>query len=187
MREQDPIAAWLRGTRAQRRVGHDAACACGESRPYALIARRTPPRCYRCERLAQDREPYEDNDVFGKRHSGLKIRYPINDHRAIFSMKQYSWPPGALGNPNGSVLREGVARMHGAYDNVEHMLAENVAYAAKLAELEEQLTTIYGPNWPEKLEAAAARKRAGAAERGKRGQKAAGPKRALRSTRVRRV
>jgi hypothetical protein len=160
MRERDPIGAWLRATRAQRRVGRAAACACGEARPFALITGHVPPCCFRCDRIAQGRSPYEDNDVFGRRNSGLKIRYPINDHRAIFSVKQYSWLPGALDNPNGSVLREGIARMHGAYDNVEHMLAENVAYAAKLAQLEEQLTTVFGPNWPARLEAVAARKRA---------------------------
>jgi len=167
MRACDPIGAWLRDTRAQRRVG-SAPCACGESRPFALITGRSPPLCYRCDRIAQGRSPYEDNEVFGRCNSRLKIRYPINDHRAIFSVKQYSWPPGALENPNGSVLREGIARMHGAYDNVEHMLAENRAFAEKLAHLEDQLTTINGSNWPEKLEAAAARKRPAAAKRGQR-------------------
>lgn len=170
MQACDPIGAWLRYTRAQRRVGREAACACGEARPFALITGRAPSICFRCERIAQGREPYEDNHVFGKANSALMIRYPINDHRAIFSVKQYRWPPGVLDNPNGSVLREGVARMHGAYDNVEHMLAENVAYAAKLAQLEEQLTIIYGPSWPEKLEAAAARKRVAAAKRGQHGR-----------------
>jgi hypothetical protein len=166
MGERDPIAAWLRGSRAQRRVGNAAACACGEVRPFALISGRSSPRCFRCERLAHGREPYEDNHVFGKRNSALMIRYPVNDHRAIFSVKQYQWPPGALDNPNGSALREGIARMHGAYDNIEHMLAENRAFAEKFAHLEDQLTIIYGPNWPEKLAAAAARKLALAAKRG---------------------
>jgi hypothetical protein len=159
MRTCDPIGAWLRDTRAQRRVGHRAACACGEARPFALISGWSPSICFRCERLADGREPYEDNHVFGKRNSGLTIRYPINDHRAIFSVKQYRWPPSARENPNSSPLLEGVARIHGAYDNIEHMLAENREFAAKLAHLEEQLTILYGPQWPAKLEAAAARKR----------------------------
>lgn len=166
MRECDPIGAWLRGTRAQRRVGSKA-CACGEARAFALISGRSPSTCFRCERLARGREPCEDNHVFGKRNSSLTIRYPINDHRAIFSVKQYRWPPGALENPNGSPLLEGVARMHGAYENIEHMLAENREYAAKLAQLDEQLTAAFGPNWPAKLEAAA-RKRATAAKRERR-------------------
>ena len=56
--------------------------------------------------------------------------------------------------------------MHGAYDNVEHMLAENRAYRAKSSRSwTSSSTIIYGPNWPEKLEAAAARKRAAAAKR----------------------
>ncbi len=167
MRDCDPIGAWLRATRAQRRVGDRAACACGEARPFALISGQSRPLCFRCERLAQGREPYEDNHVFGKRNSALTIRYPVNDHRAIFSVKQYRWPPGALDNANSSPLLEGVARMHGAYDNVEHMLAENREFSAKLAHLDEQLTTLYGPNWPAKLETAAARKRAAVEKRAK--------------------
>lgn len=160
MRDCDPIGAWLRDTRASRRVGRRAACACGEARPFALITGRSPSICFHCERLAHGREPSEDNHVFGKRNSALTVRYPVNDHRAIFSVKQYRWPPGAQANPNNSPLLEGVARMHGAYDNVEHMLAENREFSQKLAQLEEQLTTVYGPQWPAKLEAAAARKRA---------------------------
>ena len=158
MRDRDPIGAWLRDTRAQRRVGR-APCACGEARPFALITGRSPPLCYRCERLAHGRKPYEDNHVFGKRNSSLMIRYPVNEHRAVLSVAQYHWPPGALDNPNTSPLLEGVARMHGAYDNIEHMLAENREFAAKLAQLEAQLTILFGPQWPAKLEAAAARKR----------------------------
>jgi hypothetical protein len=169
MRDVDPIGAWLREKRASRRVGHRAACRCGEARPFGLISGRSRPICFRCERLAQGREPYEDNHVFGKRNSALTIRYPVNDHRAIFSVKQYSWPPGALDNPNGSPLLEGVARHHGAYDNIEHMLAENVAHAVKLAQLEEQLTVIYGPEWPAKVKAAAARKRTAVEKRAKHG------------------
>lgn len=166
MRERDPVGAWLRDTRAARRVGGKA-CACGEARPFALITGRSPPRCFRCERLAHGREPYEDNHVFGQRNSGIVIRYPVNDHRAIFSVKQYRWPPGALDNPNSSPLLEGVARMHGAYENIEHMLAENREYAAKLAQLEDQLAAVFGPKWPAKLEAAA-RKRATAAKKERR-------------------
>jgi hypothetical protein len=157
MRERDPVAAWLRGSRAQRRVGPDAACACGESRPYALITGRTPPRCYRCERVAQGREPYEDNHVFGKRNSDLMIRYPINDHRGLLSVAQYRWPPDALENPRGSVLMAGVARLHGAYDNVEHILADNRDFAAQLVHVDQLLTVVYGPQWLPALEAAAKR------------------------------
>ena len=157
MRKRGASAAWLRSSRAQRRVGRNAACTCGEARAYALIAGRTPPLCYRCERLAQGREPFEDNHVFGKRNSDLTIRYPINDHRAVLSVAQYRWPPDALENPHGSVLMAGVARIHGAYDNVEHILAENREFAAQFAHVDELLTTVFGPQWLPALEAAAKR------------------------------
>ena len=165
MRERDPIGAWLRATRAQRRVGRAAACPCGEARPFALISGRSPPVCFRCERLAHGREPYEDNHVFGKRNSTLTVRYPINDHRAVFSVAQYRWPPGAQENPHGSVLLAGVARMHGAYDNVEHILAENRDFAAQLARVDELLTVVYGLDWLPGLEAAARASRKAAAKR----------------------
>jgi hypothetical protein len=162
MREPDPIGAWLRSTRAQRRVGPGAVCACGESRPYALIAGRVPPCCFRCDRIAQARSQHEDNHVFGQRNSDLIIRYPINDHR-VLSVAQYRWPPGTLDNPNKSVLLASVARSHGLYDNIEHMLAEHKADSAQLAHIEELLAIVYGPNWLPALKAAAkraARKRA---------------------------
>src|SRR5579864_193214 len=99
MRECDPIGAWLRDTRAQRRVGCKA-CPCGEARPFALITGRTPPMCFRCDRLAHGHEPYDDNHIYGKRNSRLTIRYPVNVHRAVFNVKQLDWTPESLENPN---------------------------------------------------------------------------------------
>ena len=157
MGERDPIAAWLRKTRAQRRVGRTAACACGESRPYALITGCEPPCCFRCERLAQGRSPYELNHVFGKHNSPLTIRYPINDHRAVFSVKQLDWTDETLENPTGDVLLAGIARFHGLNDNTAHMLADCLAFAPKLKHVQELLVTIYGPDWLPALEADAKR------------------------------
>ena len=169
MREDDPTGAWLRSSRSQRRVGPGAVCAsCGkESRPYALIFGREPPCCFRCERIAQGRPPYEDNHVFGKRNSALTIRYPINDHRAVFSVAQYRWPPGALENPSGSVLLASIAESHGLYDNTEHMLSEHKANSARLLHVEELLVTVYGPDWLPELEAAARRASGNAATKRK--------------------
>ena len=59
------------------------------------------------------RSPHEDNHVFGQHNSDLTIRYPINDHRAVFSVKQLDWTPGNLENPNGDVLLAGIARFTG--------------------------------------------------------------------------
>jgi hypothetical protein len=157
MREHEPIGAWLRSSRSQRRVGPGAICAsCGkESRPYALIFGRDPPCCYRCDRIAQGHLPYEDNHVFGKRNSDLMIRYPINDHRAVFNVKQLDWTPETLENVNGDPLLEAMARFHGLDDNVVHMLADCIAFVPKIKHVQELLVAIYGPDWLPGLEAAA--------------------------------
>ncbi len=147
MRERDPIGAWLRDTRAQRRVGHAAACACGEARPFALITGMKPPICFRCERLAHGREPYEDNHVFGKRNSPLTIRYPINDHRAVLSVKQYRWPPGTLENPGVDPFLAAAARFRGLHDNFECMLDDCLKEAARYEVLSALLGRKYGPMW----------------------------------------
>ncbi len=146
MRERDPIGAWLRDTRARRRVG-SVPCVCGEARPFALMSRRSPPICFRCERIAQGRSPYEDNHVFGKRNSDLTIRYPINDHRAVLSVAQYHWPPEVLENPDGDPFLAAAARFRGLYDNVEHMLRECVEEAERLELLSASLHRKYGSRW----------------------------------------
>jgi hypothetical protein len=157
MRKPDPIAAWLRNTRAQRRVGRSP-CACGEARPFALITGCSPPICFRCERLTHGRPPYEDNHVFGKANSALTIRYPINDHRAVFSVKQLDWTEGSLENPHGSPLLGAIARFEGLNDNELHMLADCIAFLPRLKRIEDLLVMVYGQNWLPRLEAAAAKK-----------------------------
>jgi len=159
MREDDPIGGWLRGSRSQRRVGPGAFCAsCGkESRPYGLIFGRGRPCCYRCDRVAQGRPPYELNHVFGKRNSDLTIRYPVNDHRAVFNVKQLDWTDKTLENPNGDVLLAGIARFHGLNDNTAQMLADCIAFAPQLKHVQELLVMIYGEKWLPGLEADAKR------------------------------
>ena len=98
MRRRNTIGGWLRDTRVQRRIGRAAACACGEARPFALISGRSPPLCFRCERLAHGREPYEDNHVFGKRNSPLMIRYPIGQPSGA-SMQAGDDMPGPANPP----------------------------------------------------------------------------------------
>ena len=47
---RDPIAAHQRKTVAVRRVGLEAQCACGESRPEALLSGSNPALCAACDR-----------------------------------------------------------------------------------------------------------------------------------------
>jgi hypothetical protein len=148
MRKHSPIGAWVRGTRAQRRVGIDASCAsCGEDRPYALIAGRVPPCCYACERLAQGRAPYEHNHVFGQRNSDVTIRYLINDHRAVVSVAQYRWPPDTLENPDGDPLLAFAARYRGIYDNFKYMLDDCLREAERFEQWSADMRRKYGNLW----------------------------------------
>ncbi len=164
MGKPNPIGAWLRGERAGRRVGREAVCSCGEVRPNALVAGRMPSRCYRCERLAHGRAPYDFNHVFGKANSPLTIRYPVNDHRAVFNVKQLDWTPETLDNPEGDPLLAAVARVEGFDDNVRHMLMDMRAQSAAIKHVCDLLKTIYGPNWLPKVEAHAARTKRKAAK-----------------------
>ena len=50
--QNDPIAAYQRDVTAQRCVGENARCACGETRPEALIRSSNPIICAACKRRA---------------------------------------------------------------------------------------------------------------------------------------
>jgi hypothetical protein len=135
MPSRDPIKAWVRDARAQRRVGQGSACPCGELRPFALIAGHIPPICFACDRIAHGRAPYEDNHVFGKRNSEARVRVPINDHRAVLSVAQYEWPPDTLENPEGCPLLGAAARLRGRADMLKYMIDESRASAECLEKL----------------------------------------------------
>ncbi len=132
MAERDPIKAWARKTRAQRRAGKDAACTCGEQRPFALIAGHTPPICFACDRIAHGRGPYEWNHIFGRQNSAAQVRVPINDHRAVLSVAQYDWTPETLSNPHKCDLLEAAARLRGRADLLQYMLDDSRACAERL-------------------------------------------------------
>jgi hypothetical protein len=135
MAERDPIRVHARNARAQRRVGQKAACGCGEQRPFALITGHVPPICFACDRIAHGRLPYEWNHVFGERNSNAQVRVPINNHRAVLSVAQYSWPPETLANPYGCPLLEAAARLRGRADVLQYMLDDSRASAERLEQL----------------------------------------------------
>jgi hypothetical protein len=48
--ERDPEAAYARRAIARRRVGPNAKCACGETRPEALMREKKRIVCHECKR-----------------------------------------------------------------------------------------------------------------------------------------
>jgi hypothetical protein len=57
MAARDPIAARQRKKAAERRVGVNARCACGEDRPEALIPGSKPMTCAACRRNRKGQTP----------------------------------------------------------------------------------------------------------------------------------
>lgn len=148
MRKRDRIGTWVRDARAQRAVGVGNVCAtCGEARPFALIRRRVPPRCFRCDRIACGSSLYDRNHPFGEQNSPIMILVPVNDHRAVLSVAQYRWPSETLENPLSDPFLAAAARFRGLYDNFEYMLADRVKEAEHYEQLSAQMRRKYGDLW----------------------------------------
>ncbi len=148
MTQRDSAGAWRRRTRAQRRAGVGAACAlCDERRPFALIYGRVPPCCYACDRVAHERPPYEDDHPFLRSNGELTIRVPVNDHRALLSVRQYEWPPETRENPDSDPFLASAARYRGLYNVIEYMLADCLKEAERLEQLSARMRRKYGPQW----------------------------------------
>jgi len=144
---RDPLAAWVRQARARRRVGVDARCGCGESREYRLIKGREPPTCFACDRIAQGREAFEVQHVFGQNNGPETLLVPINDHRAVLSVEQYAWPPKTLRNPNGSPLLRAAGYLRGLSETIRYLLDQCEWIADFLERLDTMLEKRLGRFW----------------------------------------
>lgn len=147
-RRKDPIKAAARRQQAQRRVGRDAACSCGEERPEALLPRRKPAICYECDAKRHGKSTFEVHHIAGRANDATTLRVPINDHRAELSIDQYDWPARTLQNPEGSPLLAIAARNRGFIDFVScliHELLEPIP--GDLEACDAQLREKFGPQW----------------------------------------
>jgi hypothetical protein len=147
-RSKDPIKEITRETKAQRLVGESAACACGEKRPEALVARRKPPICYQCSRLADGGNPFEAHHVAGKRNRPVTLAVPANDHRAILSVEQYGWPKATLENPEHSPLLAAAATLRGLSDTIIYLVTIFIEWIVLMLEsLDAWLREEHGPHY----------------------------------------
>ena len=133
---------------AQRRVGAQARCACGETRPEMLLAQSRPVVCAACDRVARGKSPYDQHHVAGKANSPVTITVPVNDHRAILSVLQMDWPRLMRENPDGNPLVALAAKLRGFMDTVRYLFEALIeaAIACALA-LNDWLTAQHGPTW----------------------------------------
>jgi len=104
-----------------RRVGSDARCACGESRPEALIAGSNPVICAACQRTRRGKSTRDAHHVAGRSNSAVTISVPVNDHRAVLNSGQYDWPERTLENPDRSPLLAAAARSRGFWDTSDYL------------------------------------------------------------------
>jgi hypothetical protein len=146
--QRDPGAAHVRKAKAARRVGPNAQCACGESRPEALIANRNPITCAACDRKKKGKTPIDNHHPFGKANNPTTIPVPVNDHRAELSEAQYDWPKETRENPDGSPLLAGAACIRGVIDTVVYLVRKGLLWIAEALEwLHGHLVTHFGPKW----------------------------------------
>jgi hypothetical protein len=145
---KDPIKHAARQAVAQRRVGRNAKCACGESRPEALIRGTKPMRCAECQRK-RDRLPTTDeHHVAGQHNSPVTVTVPTNDHRAELTVMQMDWSPELRENPRRDPLIAVAAGLRGTADMIVCLIKMFVDVAVALLELlAEYLRTHRGDRW----------------------------------------
>jgi hypothetical protein len=146
-RPRDPIAKFQRKSTAARRLA-GRSCACGESRPEALIADSSPTICAACFRKQCGRPPYDEHHPGGRANSPICIQVPVNDHRGILTPEQYDWPKETWENPCRSPLLAGAACIRGYYDTNTYLVDGLLLWVARLLEaLEEVLRKRLGERW----------------------------------------
>jgi len=145
---RDPIAAFERDGRAARRVGQGSRCKCGEKRPLALIPGSKPMICTACQRRKNGHSVLDDHHPAGEANDSTTIPTPVNDHRARLSPQQYEWPSKTWGNPDGSPVRAGAARVRGYCETNEYLVCSLLIPNAEMLEtLDEFLEKRLGPKW----------------------------------------
>lgn len=131
---RDPIRAYQRDLVAARRLPENAQCACGESRPRALIRGSNPVICAHCDRQAKGRATLDNHHVAGEANSAVKIPISVNDHRARLSADQYEWPKETLENPDESPLLAAAGCVRGFIDTLLYLIDKFLLWIPELLE-----------------------------------------------------
>lgn len=148
VRPNDPLKAASRRTGAQRRVGVGARCACGESRPEALVTTARPIRCAACDREARGKSPIDQHHPGGRANSDITIEVPVNDHRAELNAAQMDWSRTMRENPTGSPVIAAAACVRGFMDTLINLIRRLLGWIPEMLEsLDAWLSSQYGSDW----------------------------------------
>jgi hypothetical protein len=146
--KRDPIASAARKAVAQRRVGHDAVCVCGEKRPETLIRKSDSVMCAACTRKMKGRTTNDQHHIAGKNNHPATISIPVNDHRAQLSIDQMEWPKKTLENPDKSPLLAAAACIRGFVDMIIYLIQQMLDWISEMLEaLDARLTAEWGDKW----------------------------------------
>ena len=144
----DPSGAHRRKAKAARRVGKNKKCACGESRPEALIAGTDPIICFACQRQSRGLPSDDEHHFAGEANHPATIPVPVNDHRAELSVAQYDWPKKTRENPDGCPVLRAAACVRGFVDTVVYLIKKGVLWIAEMLEAaHDWLVEEFGPQW----------------------------------------
>jgi hypothetical protein len=144
-----PNSEYRRKSVSQRRHGKHAKCTkCPETSPEALIPKSKPRICAACQRKMQGKTEIDQHHVAGKNNHPATVPIPVNDHRAILSMKQLQWPSETLRNPDQSPLLAISGCVRGFIDFAEYCIDKFLRWVAEALErLDAHLVERLGPQW----------------------------------------
>lgn len=145
----DLTEKFKRDSVAERRVGANNRCKCGESRVKALVGKTGI--CVECQRRKNGRATFDNHHVAGRRNCRTTVAVPVNDHRARLSEDQRDWPYCTLENPEGCPLLTAAACVRGFIDMIHYLTDEFLFWIAEILEtLSLWLRERLGPGWWEK-------------------------------------
>jgi hypothetical protein len=146
--KRDPEAAYARRAIARRRVGPNAKCACGETRPEALIRAKKGVICHECKRKENNMTTKDNHHFAMKANSPITIPIPVNDHSADLNVAQQDWPKQTRENPDGSPLLAGAASVRGFIDTILYLIKQGLLWVADMLEKADAfLTQKFGKKW----------------------------------------
>jgi hypothetical protein len=144
--QPNPIKAYQRKSTAERRVGKNTSCACGETRIEALVG--SSGICAECHRKRKGHSIIDNHHVAARANSDVTLGIWINDHWAVLSVAQYDWPKETLENPTGCPLRAAAACIRGFIDTVRYLMESLLLWITELLELlSALLVERLGPDW----------------------------------------
>jgi hypothetical protein len=142
----DPIRSAARKATAKRRMGKNTRCACGETRPEALIGNTGV--CAKCQRKRTGRATTDRHHVAGRANSPVILAVPVNDHRGILSEDQRGWPGDTLENREGDPLLAAAGCLLGFIDTAIYLIDSLLRWIAEMLELlSKLLVEKLGPQW----------------------------------------